>query len=134
MKIGPKTKRFGVVVLVMYAAAFFMYVTWCGCSFALLLQELLISPILFFAEPLFTVLGIGHFVRGIMYDNANIYKEGVGTVLGNAILVLSYVSYIALALCYVFVKRRWLARVCLAVLVALIGFASYFATVMDPRM
>ena len=130
-----KLKRLGLVLLMMYVAAIFMELSWCGYSISnLLLLELLFCAVLIVSEPLFTVLGIDHIARSVLCENAQMYAQGVGTVFAVTSLVLSYALYIAFALCYVYIKRRWLARVCLCALAALLGFACYFATQIDPPL
>ena len=128
-----KLKRLGLVFLMMYVAAIFMGLSWCGYSISILLPlELLFCVVLIVSEPLFTVLGIDHLVRSVLYENAQMYAQGVGTVFAVTSLVLSYTLYIAFALGYVYAKRRWLARACSCVLAALLAFACYFATQIAP--
>ena len=129
-----KLKRLGLVFLIMYATAIFMGLQWCGYSISILLPQLLLGVVLIFPEPLCTVLGIAHLIKSVLYENAQMYAQGVGTVFAVTSLVLSYALYIAFALCYVYIKRRWLARVCLCALAALLGFSCYFATQIDPTL
>ena len=130
-----KFKRLGLVFLMMYVAAIFVELSWCGYSISNLLPiELLFCAVLIVSEPLFTVLGIVHLIRSVLYENAQMYAQGIGTVFAVTSLVLSYTLYIAFALGYVYTKRRWLARVCLCALAALLGFSCYFATQIDPTL
>ena len=130
-----KLKRLGLVLLVMYVAAIFMELSWCGYSISNLLPlELLFCAVLIVSEPLFTVLGIDHIARSVLYENAQMYAQGVGTVFAVPSLILSYALYIALVSGYVFANRRWFAHMCLGVLSALLAFACYFATVMDASI
>ena len=130
-----KLKRLGLVFLMMYVAAIFiMGLSWCGYSISILLPQLLLGAVLIVSEPLLTVLGIAHLIKSVLYENAQMYAQGVGTVFAVTSLVLSYTLYIAFALVYVCAKRRWLARVCLCALAALLAFACYFATQIDPTL
>ena len=130
-----KLKRPGLVFLMMYVAAIFTGLSWCGYSISILRPiELLLCVVLIVLEPLFTVWGIDHLARSVLYENAQMYAQGVGTVFAVALIVLSYALYIAFALGYVYAKRRWLARMCLCALAALLAFAGYFATVMSAWM
>jgi hypothetical protein len=129
-----KLKRLGLVFLMMYVAAIFMGLSWCGHSISILLPQLLLGVVLIVPEPLLTVLGIAHLIKSVLYENAQMYAQGVGTVFAVTSLVLSYTLYIAFALVYVCAKRRWLARVCLCALAALLAFACYFATQIDPTI
>ena len=130
-----KLKRLGLVFLMMYVAAIFiMGLSWCGHSISILLPQLLLGAVLIVPEPLLTVLGIAHLIKSVLYENAQMYAQGVGTVFAVTSLVLSYTLYIAFALVYVCAKRRWLARVCLCALAALLAFACYFATQIDPTL
>lgn len=129
-----KLKRLGLVFLMMYVAAIFIGLSWCGHSISILLPQFLLGAVLIVLEPLLTVLGIAHLIKSVLYENAQMYAQGVGTVFAVTSLVLSYTLYIAFALIYVCAKRRWLARVCLCALAALLAFACYFATQIDPTI
>ena len=129
-----KLKRLGLVFLIMYATAIFMGLQWCGYSISILLPQLLLGVVLIFPEPLCTVLGIAHLIKSVLYENAQMYAQGVGTVFAVPSLILSYALYIALVSGYVFANRRWFAHMCLGVLSALLAFACYFATVMDASI